>query len=157
MAAHRLDAMRQLGGLALEDLRRAGVAKSSRTSTLVPVARAAGAARPSALSRCAWRVERAAGDAQLGHRGDGRQRLAAKPMVATFSSSASEPILLVAWRSSERQLLGGDAATIVLDQDGADAGRRRTTISVAPASSALSTSSRTTEAGARPPRRRRSG
>jgi len=72
-----------------------------------------------------------------------------KPMVATDSRSASEPILLVAWRlrasgSSSRALPRPSSSTAIRRTPPAAS---RTVTCVAPASSALSTSSRTTDAG----------
>ena len=134
------------------NLRRAGVLKnSSRTSTLVPVPRAAGASSPlRASSRRAW----GSAAVRLSRLSSDTEAIAAsasprKPIVATFSSSSSEPILLVAWR---RSASGSSSAGMPAPSSSTSTARMPPAVSLmpisrAPASSALSTSSRTTEAG----------
>ena len=154
MAAHRLDAVSQFGGVGLEELRRAGVAKnSSRTSTVVPVLRAVGCSsplRPSSSQPC----PSSALSTRVRMDTSAMEQMAAsasplKPMVPTDSRSDRLAILLVALRlsavgSSARWMPQPLSSTLMSRTPPACS---RTVIYVAPASSALSTSSRTTEAG----------
>ena len=123
----------------LRNLRRAGVAKnSSRTSTLVPVARAAGVSSPERASR---RCACGASAVRLAMAISATEAMAAsasprKPIVATCSRSCSEAILLVAWR---RSASGNSAAGMPMPSSSTRMARmpppvRRTTTSVAPAS-----------------------
>jgi hypothetical protein len=132
--------------------RRVGVLKnSSLTSTVVPTARAAGRSSPlPACSRNAlgWPAVR---DSRLSSETDAIAASASprKPIVATDSRSASEPILLVACRrsasaSSSRAMPQPSSSTEISRTPPASS---RTVTCAAPASSALSTSSRTTDAG----------
>ena len=86
------------------NLRRAGVLKnSSFTSTVVPMARAAGRSSPlRASSRKALAAGRRCATAGVSSATEAMAASASprKPMVPTDSRSASEPILLVAWRRS---------------------------------------------------------
>ena len=132
--------------------RRAGVLKnSSRTSTLVPTARAAGVSSP---LRASSRVACAAPALRLLRLRSDTDAIAAsasprKPIVATRSRSCSEPILLVAWRlsASASSCAGMPQPSSSTTMPRTPPAARRTPIWVAPASSALSTSSRTTAAG----------
>ena len=138
----------------LRNLRRAGVAKnSSRTSTVVPRARAVGCSsplRPSSSQPWGW----ASSSVRVSTDTSAIEQMAAsasprKPMVSTASSSCRLLILLVAWRlsavgSSSRRMPMPSSSTLIRRTPPACS---RTVICRAPASSALSTSSRTTEAG----------
>ena len=136
----------------LRNLRRAGVLKkSSRTSTVVPTARAAADSSPlpasslKACAACAVRLVRLSSETEA----MAASASPRKPIVDTASRSASEAILLVAWRcsasvNSSAGMPTPSSSTTMLRTPPAD---RRTLICVARASSALSTSSRTTEAG----------
>ena len=130
VAAHRLEAVRQLGGVGLEELAPRRRAKnSSRTSTVVPVARAAG------LQLAAARVQpRRRGRAcavRLVMRSSATEAMAAsasprKPMVATASRSCSERDLaggmaLAAPAPARRR---GMPRAVVLDRDRAHAAGR---------------------------------
>ncbi len=136
----------------LRNLRRAGVLKnSSCTSTVVPTARAAGCNSP---LRASSRVACGAPAVRLVIETPATEAIAASasprnPIVATDSSSASEAILLVAWRFSAS---GSSAASMPAPSSSTTMPRTppaasRTVTWRAPASSALSTSSRTTDAG----------
>ena len=136
----------------LRNLRRAGVLKnSSRTSTVVPVPRAAAVSSPErASSRCAC----AACGVRLHRLTSAIEAMAAnasprKPIVATPSRSCRLAILLVAWRRSANPSCSGgmpwpSSSTTMARMPPPS---RRTVMSVAPASRALSSNSRTTEAG----------
>lgn len=134
------------------NLRRAGVAKnSSPTSTVVPRARAAGVTSPEPACR---RRACASACVRLVSTNSDTDAMAAsasprKPIVATCSRSASEAILLVAWRctasaSSAAGMPVPSSSTVIAR---VPPPRSRTVTRPACASSALSTSSRTTEAG----------
>ena len=138
----------------LRNLRRAGVAKnSSRTSTVVPVLRAAGLIsplRPSSSQACfsdsSSTLDNTDMSAMLAMAASASPR---NPMVPTDSRSDRLAILLVAWRlsavgSSARAIPQPLSSTLMSRTPPAS---RRKVICVAPASRALSTSSRTTEAG----------
>ena len=154
VAAHRLEAVRELGRLGLQELapRRRAEEQLAHLDAWCRRARAAGAQLAGA------RVEPgrvrgvggAAGDRDLGDRGDRRQRLAAKAHRRHALELGERGDLagrVAAQR--QRQLVGGDAVAVVLDRRWRGcrrrSGARRS--AVAPASSALSSSSRTTEAG----------
>mmetsp|Transcript_65226 Transcript_65226/g.154022 ORF Transcript_65226/g.154022 Transcript_65226/m.154022 type:complete len:278 (-) Transcript_65226:3802-4635(-) len=134
------------------NLRRAGVEKnSSRTSTLVPRARAAGCSSPlRASSR--WACSSAAVREAMAMSDTEAMAASAsprKPMVATDSRSCRLAILLVAWR-----LRASGSCATGMPQPSSSTTMARTPPAIsltwmlrAPASSALSTSSRTTEAG----------
>ncbi len=136
----------------LRNLRRAGVLKkSSFTSTVVPVARAAGRNSPVRPSSRKALASPAVRDSRLNSATDEMAARASprKPIVPTDSRSASEAILLVAWRLSAD---GSSSRGMPLPSSSTEISRTppassRTVTCVAPASSALSTSSRTTEAG----------
>jgi hypothetical protein len=104
----------------LRNLRRAGVLKnSSLTSTVVPVARAAG--RSSPLRHRAgrrWPGRGAREQVQLGHRGDGRQRLAAKAHGGhRFQVGSAADLAGGVAPQRDRQFLARDAGAVVLDRD----------------------------------------
>ena len=135
-----------------KNLRRAGVLKkSSRTSKVVPLARAAALSSPvpaSTFQACAASAVRLV---MLMSDTDAMAAKASprKPMVATDSRSDSVAILLVAWRckasvnSSGAMPMPSSSTTMARTPPAL----KRTLICVACASSALSTNSRTTEAG----------
>ena len=135
-----------------KNLRRAGVLKnSSRTSTVVPTARAAGCSSPLCASS---RVACASCAVRLVSESSATEAVAANasprnPIVATCSSSSRLPILLVAWRFSAKanSFAGMPQPSSSTTMARTPPACRRSVIWVAPASSALSTSSRTTEAG----------
>ena len=136
----------------LRNLRRAGVEKnSSFTSTVVPMARAAGRnspVRPSRMQALVWpsvRDSTVISDTEL----MAAKASPRKPMVATDSKSSRLPILLVAWRfkatgSSSGAMPAPSSSTEIKRVPPAN---RRSVIWLAPASKALSSNSRTTEAG----------
>jgi hypothetical protein len=129
MAAHRLHAVRELGGLALEEL----APRRRREKQLAHLdAGAGGARRGREFARAGLeplsvrRVGGAAGDGELGHRGDRRQRFAAETHRGDLLQVVQRGDLarrVAAQR--ERQLGGGNAHTVVLDLDGADAAARQ--------------------------------
>ena len=129
MAAHGLDAVRQLGGVGLQELAPRRRAKnSSRTSTVVPVARAAGASSPRARHRAGSHVRRSA--VRLVIDSSATDAIAAsasprKPIVATALQLGERCDLAgrVALQR-QRQLGGRDADAVVLDHDAAHAAGR---------------------------------
>jgi hypothetical protein len=125
MAAQRLDAVRELGGLGLQELAARGRAEEELAHF---DARAHAARRGRQLARACVQalrmrgIGRAAGDGQVGDRGDGGQRLAAKAHRGHALQVGQRGDLagrVAAQR--QRQFAGRDAAPIVLDHDGADA------------------------------------
>ena len=107
------------------NLRRAGVLKnSSLTSTVVPRARAARRqlARACMQRKGMVRAVGAAGQRQLRHRRDGRQRLAAKAHRRDLLEVVERGDLAGGMAPErQRQLVGGDAQAIVFDHDRAHA------------------------------------
>jgi hypothetical protein len=152
MAAHRLEAVRQLGGVGLEELAARRRAEEQLLHfDVVPVARAAGRNSPlraSSRKALAW-PGAARQQAQLGHRGDGGQRLAAKAHGGDrFQVLQRADLAGGVAAQRQRQFLAGDAApSSSTEIRRTPPASSRTVTWVAPASSALSTSSRTTEAG----------
>jgi hypothetical protein len=117
--------MRQLGGLGFQELaprRRA----EEQLAHLDAGALAAGGrlqlaaagVQPTGLGR----IDRAADDGGFGHRGDGGQRLAAEAHGGhAFELGQRADLAGGVALEGQRQLLGRDAAAVVLDHDGPDA------------------------------------
>ena len=127
VAAHRFEAVRQLGGVGLQELapRRRGkeqLAHLDRGADRARRRRQLAAARVDAHRVRA--VGGAAGDGQLGHRAQRGQRLAAETHRADLLQIVEAGDLAggVALEG-QRQLVGRDAGAVVLDQDGAHAAR----------------------------------
>ena len=153
LAAHRFDAVRQLGRVGLQEL----APRRRVEEELAHFDAGAGRARRQAAARrCVRRAACACAasavrlvTSHLGHRGDGGQRLAAKAQRRhAFELGEAGDLAGGVAAQSQRQLARRRCPGRRPRPRSARAAlRRRTMMLVAPASSALSSSSRTTEAG----------
>jgi hypothetical protein len=123
VAAHRLDAMCELGAIALQELapRRRG---EEQLAHFDRGAGAAGHRRQLAAARVQAqrlrRAGRAAGQRQLGHRGDRGQRLAAKAHRRDALQVVERADLAGGMAAQrEREFFARDAGAVVLDHDAA--------------------------------------
>jgi hypothetical protein len=163
VAAHGLQAVRQFGGVGLEEL----APRRRAEEQLAHLHRGAHGARGrAAVRRCgrpaagAWAESACGWQRQLGHRGDGGQRLAAKAHGAhRLQVGQAGDLAGGVAPQRQRQLVGRDAGAVVLDHDAAHAARqqphgdlawRRRPARCPPARAPP-------RRGAPPPRRRRSG
>jgi hypothetical protein len=125
MAAHRLDAMGELGGVALEEFAPRRRAEEELAYLDARADRARGGRELAGAAVEPLRVRglrRAARDGELGHRRDRGQRLAAKAHGRhAFQLVQRGDLARRVAAQRQRQLLGRDAAAVVLDHDGADA------------------------------------
>jgi len=125
MAAHGVQRMRQLGGVALQEFApRRGV--EEELAHLHRGAHAAGRGLQFAAAGVQPHRMRgtggAAGDGHVGHRGDGGQRLAAKAHGRhRFQVGQAADLAGGVALQGQRQLVGRDAGTVVLDHGGAHA------------------------------------
>ena len=125
MAAHRLQAVRQLGGVGLQEL----APRRRREEQLAHLHRRADGARGrlqlagAAVDALRMRgVHRAAGDRQLGDRADRRQRLAAEAHRHHLLEIVQRADLAGGMAAQRQRQLGfGDALAVVLDDDRAHA------------------------------------
>ena len=122
LAPHRLEAVRELGRLGLQKLapRRRVEEELAHLDRSCRRPRAAGCSSPvRASSRVACGgVGGAAGERQLGDRGDRRQRLAAKAERRhAFELGERGDLAGGVAAQRQRQLGGGDAVAVVLDAD----------------------------------------
>ncbi len=129
VAAHRFEAVCRFGGIGLQELapRRRAEEQLAHLDGGADAARRRGQFTAACIEpRRMRRIGGAAGDAQLAHRRDGGQRLAAKAhrghpfQIAERTDLAGGMAL-----QRQRQLAGLDACTVVLDHDRAHATGRQ--------------------------------